>query len=139
MGIMLDDMKRFTAELRGSIKDRKSDLRHIEKATEECLEGARGLVAKIGEANREMAEQQRLTLAANRTELVDRVAALRGSNQQQIARTRDELRKSLAREMHSMRKSVSSFRAHCRKEQTHLAAELRQVAKTWAKVHHHAV
>ena len=30
MGIMLDDMKRFTEELRSSIKDRKSDLRHIE-------------------------------------------------------------------------------------------------------------
>jgi aminoglycoside phosphotransferase family enzyme len=138
MGIMLDDMKRFTHELRGSIKDRKIDLRHIEKATEECLEGARGFVAQIGAEHREMAEQQGLTLAANRTELLDRVAAMRGQNQEQIARMRDELRKSLARDTRNLKKSVATFRARCKKEQTHLAGELRQVAKTWAKLHHHA-
>lgn len=138
MGIMVDDMKRFTHELRGSIKDRKSDLRHIEKATEECLEGTRNLVAQIGATHREMAEQQGLTLAANRNQRLDRIGALRRDNQQQIARMRDDLRKNLARETRNLKKSVATFRARCKKEQTHLAVELRQVAKTWAKLHQHA-
>lgn len=138
MGILVESMRRFTEDLRASTKERKSDLRHIENATEECLEGARGLMVQIGNAHREMAAQQRLALVANRGERLDRVAAARGYYQQQIARMRDELRKSLAREMHNLRKSVSSFRAHCKKEQHHLASELRQVAKTWAKAHHHA-
>ena len=134
------DMKRFTVDLRASTKDRKSDLRHIKKATEECLEGTRGLVARIGEAHREMAEQQGLDARRQpQPNSWNGSPPCAGHNQQQIARTRDELRKSLAREMRNLRKSVSSFRTHCRKEQTHLASELRQVAKTWAKMHHHAV
>lgn len=138
MGVMLEGMKSFTEDLRACTKERKADLRHIRKATDECLEGARGLVAQIGGAHREMATEQRLVLATNREELHDRVAAFRGQNQEQLARMRDELRKSLARETRSLRKSVTSFQTHCKKDQHHLANELRQVAKAWARRHPHA-
>ena len=48
MGVMAENMKRFTEDLRATTKERKGDLRHIKKATEECLEGARGLIVQIG-------------------------------------------------------------------------------------------
>ena len=85
MGVMAENMKRFTEDLRATTKERKGDLRHIKKATEECLEGARGLIVQIGGAHREMATEQRLALATNREELMNRVAASRDHNREQIA------------------------------------------------------
>ena len=139
MGIMLDNMKRFAEELRACDKDRKSDLKGIKNATVECLEGARGFVIQIGQAHNEMASEQRSAMAASRAELLESVNAARGQNQQQLAETRDELRKSLGREMRNLKKSVNSFRTRCKKDQTHLANELRQVAKIWAKRKPHTV
>lgn len=138
MGLLVENMRRFTEELRVCTRDRKNDLKRIEKSTAECLMGSRNLMVRIGEAHREMAEAQSASLAADHGALQENVASLRNHNQQQIARMREDLRKSLSREVRKLRKSVNTFRTHCRKDQAQLATELRQHAKTWAKLHRHA-
>ena len=99
------------------------------------------MMVRIGEAHREMAERtEARILPPIARHIMKRSPPCAG---RQPAADRPDCgmaaKESRRGKCDSLRKSVSTFRTHCRKEQHHLAGELRQVAKVWAKMHHHAL
>jgi DNA anti-recombination protein RmuC len=126
-----DNMKAFTEDVRRSTRDRSATLADVNEKTAQLLAEARGLLQKVGQENRDRAQEMHAQLDAGRKERQQEVQQMRQDFVQEMGEMRQELHQLLEETRKHRHEAVNRLLHSARSTRESLASDLREASRLW--------